>query len=86
MAADRPVSAEEQMERIKITRAGRQIAVHMEEIAKLLTPQMRVTLLMRHTYNQNSCAIVSDEQKEDADMVCDTLRRLLVNPTGKVDL
>lgn len=80
------LTAEQELERIKITRAGRQIAVHMEEIAKLLTPQMRVTLLMRHTDNPNSCAIVSDEEKKDADVVCDTLRRLLVNPTGKIDL
>jgi hypothetical protein len=55
------MTAEQELERIKITRAGRQIAVHMEEIAQLLTPNMRVTLLMRHTENPNSCAIVSDE-------------------------
>jgi hypothetical protein len=80
------MTAQEELERIKITRACRQIAVHMEEIAQLLTPNMRVTLLMRHTDNPNNCAIVSDEDKTDVDAVCETLRRLLLNPTGKVDL
>jgi hypothetical protein len=83
---ERTLPAEEKAEREKITRAGQRIAVRMEEIARLLTPQMRITLLMRHTTNANNCAIVSDEDKADVDAACDTLRRLLVNPTGTVDL
>lgn len=77
---------DQHLERLKITRAGQKIAVHMEEIARLLTPSMRLTLLMRHTSNPNNCAIVSDEDKADVDSVCETLRRLLLNPTGTVDL
>lgn len=81
-----PSADDQDIERVKITRAGQQIAVHMEEIARLLTPAMRLTLLMRHTTNPKNCAIVSDEVKTDVDAVCDTLRKLLVNPTGTVDL
>jgi hypothetical protein len=74
------------IEQLKITRAGQQIAVHMEQISRLLTPSMRLTLLMRHASNPNNCAIVSDEEKSDVDAVCETLRRLMLNPTGTVDI
>ena len=79
-------TADQRGERQKITRAGQEIAGHMEAIASLLSPEMRITVLMRHTSNPNSCAIVSDEEKKDVDAVCETLRRLLLNPTGTVDL
>lgn len=80
------MTADQSAERQKITRAGQEIAVHMEAIASLLSADMRMTLLMRHTRNPNNCAIVSDEEKKDVDAVCETLRRLLLNPTGTVDL
>lgn len=80
------MTADQSAECQKITRAGQEIAVHMEAIGSLLSPDMRMTLLIRHTSNPNNCAIVTDEEKKDVDAACDTLRRLLLNPTSMVDL
>lgn len=81
-----PSPSDENDERERVARIGRQIAFHMEEISNLLAPQMKITLLMRHPANPKSCAIITDEDKVDVDIVCTTLRELLMNPHGTMSM
>lgn len=70
----------DQTKRDQVYSAGRQISFHLEEIAKLVVPEMKLTLLLRHPGYPERSAVVSDET--DADTVCAALRELLTKPSG----
>lgn len=78
---DRPLSADDRVQQV-----GQQMADYLEKIASLVSHDMKITLLIRHPTNPKSCLILSDENKADVDVVCETLRHLLVNPPKAVKL
>ena len=64
----------------KVRRTCAQISFHLEEISKLFTGDVKITLLVRHPEKPERNAFLSDDL--DIDEICTAMRALHQNPTG----
>lgn len=61
-----------------VHRAGKAMAFHLDEIAKLFKADVKLTLLVRHPGKPERNAYLSDEA--DIEPVVEALRELFTNP------
>lgn len=66
--------------RAKVERAGKQMAFYLEEIAKLFSDEVKITLLVRNPAHPERSAYLSDEA--DIEPVCAALKQLHDKPGG----
>jgi hypothetical protein len=64
----------------KVERAGKQMAFYLDEIAKLFSDEVKITLLVRNPVHPERSAYLSDEA--DIERVCAALRQLHDKPSG----
>jgi hypothetical protein len=64
-----------------VRRCGQQMAFHMEEIAKLFKPGVKLTLLVRNPGHPERNAFLSDE--DNIDEAVEAIKQLK-NPTGAI--
>ena len=67
-------------QRTKVERAGKQMAFYLDEIAKLFSDEVKITLLVRNPAHSERSAYLSDET--DIEAVCAALRQLHDKPGG----